>query len=194
MRRTAKEEDVVEPNQRERTHDASPEVLGAAESNGLAVDPPEPTEEQPAPVDSALLFQDWTIKRAERRVRRLFVALVLVSLVAGGWLAYLQTRLNEASVVPPPQRQTAPSSEDAALRDTLFGGQGPGNAQNVIGRIEERIADVERSVAESRQDGSRLGRCLSERLQDLDRNLRRLLERKVTANQYVSGPRIRSCS
>lgn len=192
MRRTSKEEDVVELSQGKSVHAANREVPPVVDGNGLPADPPALAEEPQAPVDSALLFQDWTIKRAERRVRRLFVALVLVGLAAGGWLFYLQTQLNDLSAAPS-RSQTAAPPEDVGLRQTLFGSEGPPEAADVIGRLEQDIVDVKRSMVDARRDGSRLGRCLSEQLREFDRNLRRLIERKITGTQYLREPRIRAC-
>ena len=171
----------------------------SAEGNGAAAFQPV-VEPEPA-VDSALLFQDWIIKRAERRVRRLFVALVLLAVVAGAGLFYLQQRLNDVSaVVEGGQVQSAsPSRGDASddsLRRALFGAAGPGNESDVIGSIQQRLARVEESIAELEEsiaavegggDG-RLARCLNQQLRDLDQNLRRLLQREISAERYVSGP------
>ena len=189
---------------REPVDAVEPAPAASAQGNGAGT--LQPVVEPEPPVDSALLFQDWTIKRAERRVRRLFVALVLLAVVAGTGLFLLQQRLNEVSaVVEGGQVQSAsPSrgdSSDDSLQRALFGTAGPGDKSDVIGSLEQRLASVEESIAELEEsiaavegggDG-RLARCLNQQLRELDLNLRRLLQREISAERYVSGPFPRRC-
>ena len=172
--------------------DPEREAQDAAETNA-ATDGPQPAERSPRPIDSPLLFQDWTIKRAERRVRRLSVALILVGAGAGAWLATLQGNINELQEAAAVHAR-ATALEDAGLRRTLFGTADQGaDDKDVIGEIQQRLSRIQGDVAELRRDRSRLSRCVSKELRHLDRGLRRLLTRRLNPNRYIARPRPQRC-
>lgn len=182
---------MVHLSESNRPRDPEREAQPAVEMS-VATDP-SPAEQSPHPIDSPLLFQDWTIRRAERRMRRLFLAFILVTAGAGGWLAILQANINELSEAAAVEaRDTA--VERAKLRRTLFGtADQTADTMDVIGDIQQRLSRIQEAVTELRRDRSRLARCVSKELREVDRNLRRLLARDIRPNRYLAQPRPRRC-
>jgi hypothetical protein len=149
-------------------------------------------------------FHEWSIKRLERRVRKLTWAVgttvVLALAILAALVLYDQTR-------PTDRIATTTAAEGALgpLRDDVsrLSGEVDALARGLEARIDRIEAAMEEAppgtteigeaLAEVRRELNGLRRCTSDAVRELDEGLRGLLAREIDANEWVERPPIEDC-
>lgn len=156
---------------------------------GREQDPPEggaATETAP----SLHGYHEWHLQRLQRKLRLLTWALVAVVAVGAGAIAYLL-----ATPAPTSDGTAAQVANDLERLEQELGSLEGARSrdQGNIGSITDSLERMEASIARIDRRLQDLTRCMNGAISGLDKDMRALLERDLSANAFVRRPLAGGC-
>ena len=152
-------------------------------------DPPEDAVATDGP-PSLHGYHEWHLQRLQRKLRLLTWALVAVVVVGAGAITYLL-----AAPAPTTDGTAARVADDLERLEQELGAiEGArGQDQGAIGSITTSLERMEASIARIDRRLQGLTRCMNGAISGLDKDMRALLERDLSANAFVRRPLAGGC-
>lgn len=129
-------------------------------------------------------FNEWSIKRLERRYRRLLAAVSMVALLSVAVAAWGMTRPATAPPAVTAAQMSAVQGEISELQQTI---------DSRLETLDNRMRANRARAGAFKRELRAVRRCTNRSITTLDRGLRRLLNRSISARQWVARRPLGRC-